>query len=83
MQINNFYSDPLPSVRNPLDSIVLSPHTIRSHDTSLAQREAATGDYRSVLPSIPSCEYHDQDTCSPPVVFLKSVREKFCRFFKT
>ena len=62
MQIDNFYSDPVPSVRNPLDSIVLSPHTLGNHDAGLAQMEVGTSDYRSVLPSIPSCEYHDQDT---------------------
>ena len=36
MQIHNFYADPVPSVRNPLDSIVLSPHTIKPNDFSLA-----------------------------------------------
>ena len=82
MQIDNFYSDPVPSVRNPLDSIVLSPHTLGNHDAGLAQMEVGTSDYRSVLPSIPSCEYHDQDTCTPPSLMLKRVRQKFCRFYK-
>jgi len=64
MQIHNFYSDPIPSVRNPLDSIVLSPHTINSNGFSLAEAEDEAHDYQSVLPSISSCEYHEQDTCS-------------------
>jgi len=63
MQIQNFYSDPVPSVRNPLDSIVLSPHTIRSNDFSLADMEGDFSDYQSLLPSICSCDYHDQDNC--------------------
>lgn len=63
MQIQNFYSDPVPSVRNPLDSIVLSPHTIKANDFSLADMQEDPGDYQSLLPSLRSCEFHDQDTC--------------------
>jgi len=37
MQIHNFYADPVPSIRNPLDSIVLSPHTIKPNDFSLTK----------------------------------------------
>ena len=78
MQLNNFYSDPVPSVRNPLDSIVLSPHTIGTHEVSLAQMEAATSGYRSVLPSIHSCDYHYQDTCRETNSFLRYIG-KWCR----
>ncbi len=63
MQIHNFYSDPVPSVRNPLDSIVLSPHTIKPNDFGLANMEEDSSDYQSLLPSICRCEYHDQNTC--------------------
>jgi hypothetical protein len=63
MQIQNFYSDPVPSVRNPLDSIVLSPHTLKGNGIGLADMTEGPGDYQSLLPSIPSCELHDQDTC--------------------
>jgi hypothetical protein len=83
MQIHNFYSDPVPSVRNPLDSIVLSPHTIRFNDFSLADMEEASSDYQSLLPSISSCEYHEQDTCSQTELFSRCFRDIFCRFFKT
>ncbi|CAB1064953.1 hypothetical protein D1BOALGB6SA_9750 [Olavius sp. associated proteobacterium Delta 1] len=62
MQIHNFYSDPVPSVRNPLDSIVLSPHTIRAHHISLTDMDEDSSDYQSLLPSIRSCEFHGQDT---------------------
>jgi len=63
MQIHNFYSDPVPSVRNPLDSIVLSPHTLRTDHISLTGMDEDSSDYQSLLPSIRSCEFHDQDTC--------------------
>jgi hypothetical protein len=36
MQIHNFYADPVPSIRNPLDSIVLNPHTMKPNDFSLS-----------------------------------------------
>ena len=63
MQIQNFYSDPVPSVRNPLDSIVLSPHTIKGSDFGLADMGEESNGYQSVLPSIYSCEYHDHYSC--------------------
>jgi len=63
MQIHNFYSDPIPSVRNPLDSIVLSPHTLGTDHISLSGMGEDSSDYQSLLPSIRSCEFHDQDTC--------------------
>jgi len=63
MQIQNFYSDPVPSVRNPLDSIVLSPHTLRTDHISLTDMDEDSSDYQSLLPSIRSCEFFDQGTC--------------------
>ena len=62
MQIHNFYSDPVPLVRNPLDSIVLSPHTVKPNEFSLTDLFEDLSDYQSLLPSLSSCEYHDQDT---------------------
>jgi hypothetical protein len=35
MQIQNFYTDWLPASSSPLDSIVLSPHTIRAEEVNL------------------------------------------------
>ena len=63
MQIHNFYSDPVPSVRNPLDSIVLSPHTLRMDHISLINIDDDSSDYQSLLPSLRSCEFHDQGIC--------------------
>jgi|GEM_PF-1406669 len=82
MQIHNFYSDPVPSVRNPLDSIVLSPHTIKANDFGLAAPEEDSSDYQSVLQSIRSCGYHDQDTCSQSKSLLTCVQDIFYRVFK-
>jgi hypothetical protein len=82
MQIHNFYTDPVPAVRNPLDSIVLSPHTINASNFGLADFEKDSNDYRSVLPSISSCEYHHQDTCSKSKLILCGVQDIFHRLFK-
>ena len=62
MQIHNFYADPMPSVRNPLDSIVLSPHTMQYNEFSLDDAEADACDYRSLLPSPSSCKYYYYNT---------------------
>ena len=82
MQTHNFYSDPVPSVRNPLDSIVLSPHTINANDFGLADLAEDSNDYQSVLPSICSCAYHDQDTCEGPDSISKSIWDKCRALFK-
>ena len=82
MQIHNFYSDPVPSVRNPLDSIVLSPHTINPAEFSLVAIERDYNDYQSLLPSICSCQYHDQENCSPSKLLWDSVQDVFYRLFK-
>ena len=81
MQIHNFYTDPVPSVRNPLDSIVLSPHTVNANDLELADLENDSSDYRSVLPSICSCAYHDQDSCRETDSNSKSVWDIFRSLF--
>jgi hypothetical protein len=36
MQIQNFYSDWLPASSSPLDSIVLSPHTMNTRDCNIS-----------------------------------------------
>ena len=82
MQIHNFYTDPVPSVRNPLDSIVLSPHTINTNDFGLADLDKDSNDYRSVLPSIRSCVFHGQDTCRKTDSISKSIWEKCRSLFK-
>ena len=83
MQIYNFYTDPIPSVRNPLDSIVLSPHTIKTNNFGLAEMEEDSSDYQSVLPSMGSCEYHDQEFCSQPKPLLSCVQTIFDLVFKS
>jgi hypothetical protein len=40
MQIQNFYSDWLPASSSALDSIVLSPHTIKANDFNLTGMQA-------------------------------------------
>ena len=82
MQIHNFYTDPVPSVRNPLDSIVLSPHTINANDFGLADLEKDSNDYRSVLPSISSCAYHSQETCKGSDLISTSIWDKCRALFK-
>ena len=78
MQIHNFFSDPVPSVRNPLDSIVLSPHSINANDFGLADFAEDPNDYQSVLPSLCSCAYHDQAACEGTETISKSIWDK-CR----
>ncbi len=82
MQIHNFYTDPVPSVRNPLDSIVLSPHTINANDFGLTDPEKDSNDYRSVLPSICSCAYHGQDTSRKRDSISNSIWDKCRAIFK-
>ena len=82
MQIHNFYADPVPSIRNPLDSIVLSPHTIKPDDYCLINMEEDSCDYQTLLPSISSCQYHDRDACVQTKSLPKCIWAKCCRFFK-
>ena len=73
MQINNFYSDLVPSVRNPLDSIVLSPHTIKHNAFDFTTLDADSCDYQNLLPSISSCKYYDQESCRQPYSVSKKI----------
>jgi len=82
MQIHNFYADPVPSIRNPLDSIVLSPHTIQPNDCSLTNMKADYGDYQTLLPSISSCQYYDRNSCMQTKSLSKCIWAKCCRFIK-
>ena len=75
MQIQNFYADPVPSIRNPLDSIVLSPHTIKPNDYCLINMKEDSCDYQTLLPSISSCQYYGRDACVQTKSLPKS-REK-------
>lgn len=78
MQIHNFYSDMVPTVRSPLDSIVLSPHTIKHDAFNLNAVDADSCDYQTVLPSISSCKYYDQDSCRKSNTVPKKIWRMFC-----
>ena len=67
MQIQNFYSDWLPSTSSPLDSIVLSPHTIKTQDFNLTAMNENYCEMESLL-----CP-HDLDHLSP----FASSQEKY------
>ena len=82
MQIHNFYADPVPSIRNPLDSIVLSPHTITPNDFSLTNMGEDCCDYQTLLPSISSCEYYDRKDCKQTESLPKYIWAKCCRLIK-
>ena len=83
MQIHNFYPDLLPTVRNPLDCIVLSPHTIKPNDFCLANMEEGDAcDYQTLLPSISRCKYHDQDACPQPHLFAGWILSRCHKFFQ-
>ncbi len=82
MQIHNFYTDPVPSIRNPLDSIVLSPHTIKSNDFSLISMMEDSCDYQTLLPSISSCEYYDRKACKQSKSLPKCIWAKCYRLIK-
>jgi len=82
MQIHNFYADPVPSIRNPLDSIVLSPHTIKPNDFCLTNMMEDSCDYQTLLPSVSSCQYYDREACEQTKSLPKCIWAKCCRFFK-
>ncbi len=82
MQINHFYSDSLPTVRNALDSIVLSPHTVRPNEVGLMDDENNLSDYQSVLPPVCSCEFHDQATCRSASYWPGFIRDKWRKLFR-
>ena len=82
MQIHNFYADPVPSIRNPLDSIVLSPHTVQPNDFSLTIMKEDCGDYQTLLPPISSCQYYGRNDCMQAKSLLKCIWVKCCQFIK-
>ena len=82
MQIHNFYAAPVPSVRHPLDSIVLSPHTIKANDSSLTGMKEDYCDYQTLLPSISSCQYYDRNACMQTTSLPKCIWAKCRRFIK-
>ena len=82
MQIHNFYADPVPSTRNPLDSIVLSPHTIKANDFSLTGMKEDYCDYQTLLPSVSSCQYYDRNACMQTTSLPKCIWAKCRRFIK-
>ena len=82
MQIQHFCEDPVPSIRSPLDSIVLSPHTITPNDYCLVNMKEDCCDYQTVLPSISSCQYYDQNACEQTNSLPKCIWATCCRLFK-
>jgi hypothetical protein len=82
MQIHNFYPDPVPAIRNPLDSIVLSPHTIKPNDFSMTDIKEDCCDYQTLLPSISSCRYHDDNDCIQKKSVPRCIWIKWARFLK-
>lgn len=82
MQIHNFYSDPVPAIRNPLDSIVLSPHAIKPNDFSMTDLKEDCCDYQTLLPSISSCKYYDGDACRQTNSLQKCIWKKCFQFIK-
>lgn len=82
MQINNFYTDMMPSVRSPLDSIALSPHTISHSDFKLANMQKDTCDYQSVLMSTGSCKYYDSTDAESPSACSRWLRNRCDKLLK-
>ena len=72
MQIQNFYSDWLPTTIGQLDSIVLSPHTMKTNDYNLTNMKVEYCELQEILASqdfdnltrIPVRIANNQDTCS-------------------
>jgi len=60
MQIQNFYSDWLPTTTGQLDSIVLSPHTMKTDDYNLTGMQVDYCELQEILVS----DDNAQDTCS-------------------
>ena len=79
MQINNFYSDFVPSVRQPLDCIVLSPHTIGQNSFNLTGAVEDSHDYQTLLPPISGCMYYDEHGCDQAASFPKWLWVRCCR----
>jgi hypothetical protein len=66
MQVRNFYEDPLPSVRNPLNSIALSPDSIRYNNHDLRSVPQDFGDFQSIMPPLNSCLLYSEGNCRKP-----------------
>jgi hypothetical protein len=66
MQVQNFYEDPLPSVRHPLNSIALSPDSIRCSHHDLRDIPEDFGDFQSILPPLNSCLLYSDGNCRQP-----------------
>ena len=82
MQIHNFFPDPVPVVRNPLDNIVLSPHTIKPNDFSMTGINEDCCDYQTLLPSISSCRFFDRKVCMQRKPVSKCIWTKWAHFLK-
>ena len=80
MQVHNFYDDPVPSVRNPLNSIALSPDAMRFNSYNLRNVQDDYGDFQSVLPSPNSCQLHGEGSCRKPVWLIKWFQRRKRRF---
>ncbi len=63
MQVQHFFRDPVPSVRNPLDSIALSPDSMKFGSYHLQDVQSEFSDFQSVLPSPNSCLLHGDGEC--------------------
>lgn len=63
MQVRNFYEDPVPSVRSPLNSIALSPDSIKYSGYDLQNVQDEFSDFQSILPSPSSCRLHGDGNC--------------------
>ena len=76
MQVHNFYDDPVPSVRNPLNSIALSPDAMRFNSYSLRNAQDDYGDFQSVLPSPNSCLLHGEAECRRPAWLINLFQRR-------
>lgn len=77
MQVHNFYEDPVPSVRNPLNSIALSPDSVRYNSYNLRNVQDDYGDFQSVLPSPNSCLLHGDGSCRKPARLMSWIQRRW------
>jgi hypothetical protein len=77
MQVRHYYEDPLPSVRNPLNSIALSPDSIRYNSYSLQNVQEDFGDFQSILPSPSSCFLYGDGSFRKPARLIRWLQR--CR----
>ncbi len=76
MQVHNFYDVPVPSVRNPLNSIALSPDAVRFNSYNLQNVQEDYGDFQSVLPSPNSCLLHGDGKCLKPAWLINLFQRR-------